>query len=117
MMEEKAEIALLSSILGKWENILNGCGKDEATLNCPLCKEYILKDCRGCPIYKKTGRPFCVGTPYKAWGESIEANTNNVENALAMQEFLISLLPQEDIDNLEDIYINFIQSIRKETKE
>ena len=53
------------------------------------------------------------GTPYESWGESKEINPFNVEYALEMQEFLISLLPQKDIDNLETLYKEFIINKRR----
>jgi hypothetical protein len=32
--------------------------------DCALCRNFIAKGCRGCPVFRKTGERFCVGTPY-----------------------------------------------------
>jgi hypothetical protein len=61
----------------KWQDILDGKGKQEGSDNCALCYCYNKFDkwhsygtrynkyaCRKCPVYLKTGQQFCVGTPY-----------------------------------------------------
>ena len=64
-MNQKTIKALKGSIV-KWEKIVDGTGIDEGGDNCPLC---ILVDfeCNFCPVFNKTGKIVCNGTPYVKW--------------------------------------------------
>ncbi len=51
---------------------------------CDFCKNYIDRDCAGCPIMEKTGLMCCSATPYmaafRAWGDwkrAVEQVTHN----------------------------------------
>lgn len=35
--------------------------------DCPLCKLFYTKYCKGCPIADKIGLIRCAGSPYEAW--------------------------------------------------
>ena len=99
-MDKKTLTALQGSI-EKWRQIEAGTLEDCGIHNCPLCREFFMKSCDGCPIYTETGRRFCRGTPYDAWIEATEfgsvANTPElVALARAEREFLESLLPKGD---------------------
>jgi hypothetical protein len=93
-MDEQTLFALKGSI-AKWESIVAGTGTNEGTENCPLChlfhSNYAAIDkncCDGCPVFAKTGRRACMGTPY------IEYDDNPTkENAQREVDFLKSLLP------------------------
>jgi len=49
----------------KWERIVAGTGIDLGAENCPLCKLYIEKNCKGCPVSIATNRMNCDGSPYR----------------------------------------------------
>lgn len=63
----------LHASLRKWEKIIAGKGQDLGPRNCPLCKLFYTKNeldpkcCVGCPVAEKTGRRWCLGTPYDKW--------------------------------------------------
>jgi len=68
---------------------------------CPLCRIFVHKtnssyeECRECPVYLKTNRRYCGGTPY---ADASDAFTNRDQEgfqsaAEAEVEFLQSLLP------------------------
>jgi hypothetical protein len=65
-------------------------------------------ECRGCPVMKRTGDAFCVGSPWSeaslAWTEwrhngGIKNGERFRENAVKERDFLISL--REPIDDEE----------------
>lgn len=65
-MTDEALTALKESI-AIWERRLAGERIPIGSSNCPLCtmfKEQVGSGCHGCPVFKKTGKHFCVGTPY-----------------------------------------------------
>lgn len=80
--------ALLLSI-EKWQTICdyyeNGGKKvvyDGGVNTCSLCAIYLLpskdgEDCVGCPVYNKTGEPYCRQTPY-AYYYGTTAGTKDV---------------------------------------
>ena len=81
-MNRKARAALNKSI-AHWKrmrdaNELN-IGEMPSGKDCPLCSIYqdSIPACAGCPVQQKTGKDFCVGTPfeeaYEAWGEAYDA--------------------------------------------
>jgi len=94
-MDPKTLTALQGSIQ-KWQNIVDGTGKDEGPENCPLCQLFYtpqtLYDCEGCPVREKTGKRYCEGSPYQAWSDNEDAS-KNTELALNELNFLKSLLP------------------------
>ena len=124
-MDEEARRALLRSIFGKWENILSCKGIDKGSKDCPLCELFNREGssftCIDCPVFLDTGEEGCLETPYSKWenkasihdyyglwvGNRISPTT--AELAVKEQEYLISLLPQKDIDNLETLYKNFVK--------
>lgn len=56
--------ALLKSIV-IWERKLADPDSAEfGSEHCPLCIEYIGYECKGCPIFEKTNKRGCFGTPY-----------------------------------------------------
>lgn len=106
-MDDRTLEVLLGSI-AKWEAIVAGTGRDLGGINCPLCREFILRigKCRGCPVKAKTGRSGCRGTPYDEWSSSgagdqpIESfdpidRPRLVELAQAELEFLQELVPAQ----------------------
>lgn len=72
----------------KWQDIVDGKGRDYGYKNCALCETYF--ECKGCPI--DTGRqPFgCWGTPYDNYQY---ANSTRARREAASKEleFLKSL--------------------------
>lgn len=71
----------------KWEEIVAGIGLDNADVNCALCNAYRdytateIHECLKCPVYKKTGRDACQGSPWSdTWGKgNTEANKKELE--------------------------------------
>lgn len=72
-MSGRALKALKASIR-KWERNVAAVGPADVKLgafSCPLCKLYnpdewvISRSCHSCPVYAKTKRLYCDGTPYK----------------------------------------------------
>ena len=65
---------ILKQSIQKWDNIINGEGSDNGSVDCPLCHEYNRggqsNNCSGCIVSEKTGRRFCVDTPYIKWCEA-----------------------------------------------
>ncbi len=100
----------------KWERLARGEGLDRANANCPLCKLFYGDpispspgDCAGCPVMEKTGKQYCVDTPYASWIDRVstsrygrfygkKAETDR-EKRLARKErdFLRSLLPKKRV--------------------
>lgn len=72
-MNNTAKIALERSIKEKWEPILAGESEDRGSGNCPLCIEFLKlselnnEPCVRCPVFEKTGKKSCIGTPYGDW--------------------------------------------------
>lgn len=101
-MDNRTLIALKGSI-AKWEAIVAGTGEDHGSVNCPLCTEFIDKDCKDCPIKQATKAIWCGKTPYMAFArEAYMQRTSRATTpelvALAQAEldFLRSLLPTEE---------------------
>lgn len=91
-MNEETLEALKGSIR-KWEGIVAGTEVDHGEENCPLCEMFILKNCRGCPVYDRTGEEGCYGTPYR---QTLRLGHDSVRYKKAAQaevDFLRSLLP------------------------
>lgn len=74
----KTNYKLIMKSIKKWQAVLDG--KEEGGISdCPLCRVYhdvytMFNDdnddddcCIKCPIYKKTNRICCKGTPYETW--------------------------------------------------
>lgn len=99
-MTPKALKALRGSIR-KWEKIVLGTGVDKASENCPLCKVYIVRACRGCPVYNTTGLIGCIGTPYVDYVNAGKGPNNHPSDeaglfhARRMLDFLRDLLPKK----------------------
>lgn len=87
-MDAKTLKALKGSIK-KWEGIVAGTTTDLGANNCPLCRLFILFNCRGCPVRERTLRVGCYDTPYI---EHVRSPT--VANARKEVAFLRSLLPK-----------------------
>ena len=98
----------LKGSIRKWKRIEEGKGVDRGPDNCPLCKLFFYQcDCKGCPVFEKTGLPNCSGTPYDEWADAVypyprpknepkhpRATTPKlVAIAREEREFLESLLP------------------------
>ncbi len=67
----KKDIKLTRGSIKKWESVKDGTIMELGGNNCPLCREYIYRlqiGCKECPIYLRTGKVNCFGTPYEDWG-------------------------------------------------
>jgi len=65
-MKKKTLKAIKKSI-EKWEKIVSEKGRDEGDDNCALCGLFLKDECIDCPVYAKTKRKGCRGTPYEDW--------------------------------------------------
>jgi hypothetical protein len=62
--------------------------------NCPLCLLFYDDECAKCPVSTKTGKSYCVDSPFISWGRAY----NNAERESARKKevaFLKSLLPKK----------------------
>lgn len=96
----------IKASIKKWDLIAQGVhSQNEGT--CALCDLYQMPTCRLCPIFEKTGKTQCQGTPYKDTNldssltlkEDLYTNPDNPPNLDAVEEeieFLISLLPDKE---------------------
>lgn len=94
-MDQGTLKALYGSIR-KWMDVAYDDGEEWGRLNCPLCAEfnygfYGHKQCRGCPVYERTGKVGCKDTPYDEYRYDKSAAEREVD-------FLISLLPVEHLE-------------------
>lgn len=60
--------------------------------NCPLCTQFYLAECCGCPVYEATKQSGGHGTPYMAYSQK-ERDAGDVTQAQKELNFLKSLLP------------------------
>ena len=78
-MNKDTKKAVKDAIELKWKPILNKGAVDLGTKNCPLCQLFHKDKCvrtvgkkkEKCPVYAKSGKPFCDGTPYEEWRKTI----------------------------------------------
>ena len=99
---DKETLKALKQSIKNWEMRARG---EDVYEGCPLCalfehqREYSLK-CVGCPVYVKSSKKLCQGTPFQNWShfDEIDEKEDEKENEkfYAAQEvkFLKSLLPQ-----------------------
>lgn len=102
-MDDRTLTALKGSI-EKWEKIVEGMGIDRGVSNCPLCRLFNTYEsmCKGCPVYERTKKRACGGTPYNDWvrarwdaGLARRAETPALMAAAKAElDFLRSLLPE-----------------------
>ena len=83
----------------KWVKISNGTGEDQGPDNCPLCKLFYAKKCKGCPVATVTGQIECEGSPYQVWSEFPLEESISSPRSIAIAEaevlFLKTLLPKK----------------------
>jgi len=107
------DISLLTLSALKWQRIAFRESSDDAIDDCALCHEYYVGgtqkylSCAGCPIKEKTGKQFCIGSPYEDWSIYLDADSTELENtvfdgrskilALEMLIFLLEL--QEELSD------------------
>ena len=78
-MNKETKQAVEDAIELKWKPIVNEGAVDLGTKNCPLCQIFHKEECtrtvkgkkEKCPVYVKSGKPFCDGTPYEEWRKTI----------------------------------------------
>lgn len=67
----KRTLKALHGSVRKWIAIAEWKGEDKGGSNCPLCEEfyhkYDDKNCAGCPVRGRTGKPGCRDTPYAGY--------------------------------------------------
>jgi hypothetical protein len=106
-MDERTLKALKDSIRHWEENVaatdMDGISTDAE--DCALCREFNTgirhgKECRGCPVYKKTGNRFCSETPYSRVHTAKEKeNFQEAHDAsVNMLSFLKGLLPEDEVE-------------------
>lgn len=112
-MDQETLTALLGSIQ-KWQNIVDGKDIDRGCKNCPLCHKFNkdwndidhgpyepdeeLRNCEGYPVYQRTGKSNCAGSPY-ADDDFVPTQEHGMQPTKATAErelaFLRSLLPPD----------------------
>ena len=101
---EKGEDPLEISIQ-KWQDIVDGKGKNDGDRNCALCERFSnsifeWNDCGGCPIKRITKRRYCKNTPLIAY----EHYSDYVDN-FDVDDSILNALAQAELD--------FLKSLRK----
>lgn len=102
-MDERTLTALQKAI-AKWERMASDDREDAygaEKLRCPLCVLFnppdknSETDCVGCPIFQKTKRRYCNGTPYEKFSEADDVEDDEMKQTWAYEEveFLKALLP------------------------
>ena len=116
---------ILRCIFEKWNPVAMGCKEEQGPKDCALCQVYNNRndcalcqvyndrnDCKGCPIAEQTGYPLCKGSPYDDYNNFLGGYKQDIisaRDAMAYEiEYLISLLAQEDQDNLEILYKEWV---------
>jgi len=91
----------------KWQDIVDGKGRNFGDKNCALCEvdfiaeetndEDYLHQCQTCIIFKKTGQEGCNETPYTNYSNAKKANENpKILKELAKEELeFLKLLRKE----------------------
>lgn len=99
-MDEKI-LASLKESISQWERAHKGILQPIKDDRCPLRLGFRCKE--GCPVYLRTGLPYCLKTPYwwyMAWLSrmSTDRNYEEIRWSLAQDEvdFLKSLLPKNE---------------------
>ena len=101
-----ATLKALRASIAHWERFASGNSRPNespGTLYCALCRRFNGKtketdlDCKGCPVYAKTGLTYCDATPYEQASEEWDENGDSGDfrnMALLELKFLRSLLPR-----------------------
>ena len=95
----------------KWRAIVDSPeAEDRGAENCPLCAKFRTEsNCVGCPVEARTGKSYCIGTPYIKWAKH-QVGVHGTVGVLARKPgcaeclrlakaelaFLESLLPEGD---------------------
>jgi hypothetical protein len=105
---EKSVSILLEKTIEHWKGVKAG---KERVLgdNCPLCQEFRIPrgSCEDCPIYKKTQREGCYGTPYTKFFEHF-----NNEHLRYIQGDRTYTIVCPDCEAFVDEEIAFLESLR-----
>ena len=100
-MNFETELALLQSV-AHWERMATGkarLGEKPAGEQCALCEKFCWwtsqnRECLGCPVMERTGRPHCRSTPFaRAHWEFYWLPESFPASAKKEVDFLKSLLP------------------------
>ncbi len=108
-MDDRTEKALEKSIEHWIEDNVKAEKTEDAKIgcdSCALCNLFGTKEgCEDCLVFKKTGKHFCIGTPYDAAYKAIDTwqwdvkdkNRREAFNNASqdMVDFLISLRPEK----------------------
>lgn len=103
-MDDRTLEALEVSI-EKWERNTVAqmlCDVSVSESSCALCRLFISKECKGCPVRESSGYKYCRETPYKKAVNSLLSWRNGVGSRDEFQsaardevDFLKSLLPKD----------------------
>lgn len=96
---KKQTLAALKSSIRHWERLLIGADTYMGPGYCRLCKIFNERHwCAGCPVYEKTGKRWCEGTPYLKASEAHRQGQAATRKELPLifdeLRFLRSLLPE-----------------------
>ena len=76
-----------------------------SAIDCALCKEYVLRSCKGCPVYKHIGFSGCYGTPYEDVISYLEGLSDLFNLSEKFEAEVYQELAQKELD--------FLKSLRK----
>lgn len=98
----------LNGSIKKWERVLSEGTDGTNWMDCPLCLLFWEKNCNGCPVRDRTGRPICQGSPFEQYADARDAVDGDgvdemdigeepsvIAAAQAELDFLKSLLPRQ----------------------
>jgi hypothetical protein len=69
----------------KWQDIVDGKGKNDGAFNCALCLTFRCKDC---PVTVKTGGHSCHHTPYYYYILAEERGDKELMRKYALEELI-----------------------------
>lgn len=114
-MKAETLIALKASI-EHWKRVVTSPETEPInSKSCALCQIFLVPsrhkevtDCIGCPVFEKTGKQYCRGTPYQDVYEASKRGDDNEkaynEAAKEELEFLQSLLPDDSEQTTKQTY-------------
>lgn len=119
-MKPEFAVALEKSIQHWVENSMaEDCDEpDDSPKACALCQLSFIEvagtnknHCWVCPIYKKTGSPSCINTPYEKAGDALVAWTKNPDSDDAMFDFRQAAL--EEVEFLKSLRENNMNALEE----
>ncbi len=109
---DRTTLKALRESIAHWRRLYLGkarAGGAPHGSDCALCEAFLYKNsnCKGCPVYAKTRKGLCAGSPYSkariAYDKYGKRSQQFKEKAWDMLEFLQSCLPAEATEKSSDL--------------